>query len=132
MRRVLEYVDLILFDIKHMNSGSCREKCGVSNELILENLEKTAKMCTVWLRVPLIPNYNDSETNLRLIAELASRTAVDRVSLLPYHEYGKQKYVRLGREYSFNEAAILKPDDETVTKSKGLLESYGLEVSVGS
>jgi len=132
MRRVLEYVDLILFDIKHMDSERCREKCGVSNELILENLEKAAKMCTVWLRVPLIPSYNDSETNLRLIAELASRAVVDRVSLLPYHEYGKQKYMRLGREYSFNEAAILKPDDETVTKSKALLESYALEVSVGS
>jgi len=132
MRRVLEYVDLILFDIKHMDSERFKVKCGVSNELILENLEKAAGMCTVWLRIPLIPNYNDSETNLRLVAELASRTKVDRVSLLPYHEYGKQKYVRLGREYSFSEAAILKPDDETVTKSKALLKSYGLEVSVGS
>ena len=132
MRRVLEYVDLILFDVKHMDSARCKEKCGVGNALILENLEKAAKMCTIWLRIPLIPNYNDSETNMRLIAELASRTMVDKVSLLPYHEYGKQKYSSLGREYCFNGMAILNPDDQTVTRSKGLLESYGLEVSVGS
>jgi len=132
MRRVLEYVDLILFDVKHMDSARCKEKCGVGNALILENLEKAAKMCTIWLRIPLIPNYNDSETNMRLIAELASRTMVDKVSLLPYHEYGKQKYSSLGRAYCFNGMAILNPDDQTVTRSKGLLESYGLEVSVGS
>jgi pyruvate formate lyase activating enzyme len=132
MRRVLKYVDLILFDIKHMDSERCKETCGVSNELILENLVKAARICTIWLRVPLIPSYNDSETNLRMIAEIASKVVVDKVSLLPYHEYGKQKYKCLGREYCFNQAAILKPDDETVIRSKALLESYGLEVTVGA
>jgi len=131
MRSVLEYVDLILFDVKHMDSERCREICGVGNELILQNLERAAKMRTVWLRIPLIPNFNDSQTNLRLIARLASKTTASRVSLLPYHEYGKEKYHRLGRVYGFDGAGILKPSDQIVTRSKELFESYGLQVRVG-
>jgi pyruvate formate lyase activating enzyme len=131
MEEVLEHVDLVLFDVKHMDPESCREKCGVTNELILENLGKAAKKAKVWLRIPLIPDYSDSETNIRLIAELACRTRADKVSLLPYHEYGKHKYARLGREYNFNEVDILKPDDAIVIRNKELLESYGLTVSIG-
>lgn len=131
MRRVLEYVDLILFDVKHMDSERYREKCGVNNELILENLEKAAKLCVVWLRIPLIPSYNDCDANLRLVGELASRTMADKVSILLYHEYGKHKYHRLGRTYNFNEASILKPEDEIVVRSKELIQSYGVKVSVG-
>ncbi len=43
MRKVLEYVDLILFDVKHMDSEDVKETCGVNNQLILENLEKASK-----------------------------------------------------------------------------------------
>ena len=132
MERVLEYVDLVLFDVKHMDSEMCRGKCGVGNELILENLKKAAKMVKVWLRMPLVLNYNDSETNLQLIAGIASETKADRVSLLPYHEYGRHKYARLGKAYCFDEMDILKPDDVIVTRSKELLQSYGLRVSIGS
>jgi len=99
--------------------------------LILENLEKAARKTKIWLRIPLIPGFNDSEENLRQVAELASRIKAEKVSLLPYHEYGKQKYSRLGGEYCFAGADILESDSEIVTRSKGLIESYGLEVAVG-
>ena len=91
----------------------------------------SAKKTKVWLRIPLIPGYNDSEENLRQVAELASRIRAEKVSILPYHEYGKQKYPRLGGEYGFSGADILEPDSEAVTQSKELIESYGLEVAVG-
>jgi pyruvate formate lyase activating enzyme len=131
LEKVLEYVDLILFDIKHMDPEKHKEKTGITNELILENLEKAAKKTKVWLRIPLIPGYNDSEENLRQVAELASRIRAEKVSILPYHEYGKQKYPRLGGEYCFSGADILEPDSEAVTQSKELIESYGLDVAVG-
>lgn len=131
LEQVLEYVDLILFDIKHMDPEKHRGTTGITNELILENLEKAAKKTKIWLRIPLIPGFNDSEENLRQVAELASRIKAEKVSLLPYHEYGKQKYSRLGGEYCFAGADILESDGEIVTRSKGLIESYGLEVAVG-
>ncbi len=131
LERVLEYVDLVLFDVKHMDPERFREKCGVGNELILNNLEKAARRASIWLRIPLVPDYNDSESNLRQTAELASRIEADKISLLPYHEYGKHKYERLGREYDFDDANILSQDDEIVTRSQAIFKSYGLETTIG-
>jgi len=132
MRKVLEYVDLILFDVKHTDSESLKETCGVSNQLILDNLEKATRMSKIWLRIPLIPDFNDSESNIRAVAELAIGTKTEKVSLLPYHQYGKHKYQRLGKKYRFNGTNILKPDHQIVVTSQQILESYGLEVSIGS
>ena len=131
LEKVLEYVDLILFDIKHMDPEKHKEKTGISNELILENLENAAKKSKIWLRIPLVPGYNDSEENLKQVAELASRIKAAKVSILPYHEYGKEKYSRLGREYTCDEAAILDEEHVIVQRSKALLKSYGLDVAVG-
>jgi len=130
MEKVLEYTDLILFDLKNMDSKKHKEKCGVDNQLILENLEKASKKTKIWLRLPLIPGYNDSEEDMRRVAELAKRINAEKVSLLPYHEYGRQKYPRVGKEYSFCEADILSPEDEIVTRSKKILETFGLNVGI--
>jgi len=132
MQKVLEYVDLILFDVKHMDSKSLKETCGVSSKLILSNLKKASRVSKIWLRVPLIPSFNDSESNIRAVAELAIGIKAEKVSLLPYHEYGKHKYQRLGKRYRFNGTGMLKPDHRIVVKSQQILESYGLEVSIGS
>ncbi len=130
MEKVLEYTDLILFDIKNMDPEKHKEKCGVDNKLILENLKKAVKKTKIWLRIPLIPGYNDSEESMRLIADLAVKTNAEKLSLLPYHEYGKQKYPRVGKEYLFGEANILPPEDEIVIRSKEFLESYDLTVGI--
>jgi len=130
MEKVLEYTDLILFDVKNMDPKKHKEKCGVDNQLILENLEKASKKTKIWLRLPLIPGYNDSEEDMRRVAELAKRINAEKISLLPYHEYGRQKYPRVGKEYSFCEADILSPEDEIVTRSKKILESFDLNVGI--
>jgi pyruvate formate lyase activating enzyme len=132
MQKVLKYVDLILFDVKHADSDSLKETCGVSSKLILSNLKKASRLSKIWLRIPLIPNFNDSESNIRAVAELAIDINAEKVSLLPYHEYGKHKYQRLGKKYRFNGTGILKPDHQIVVTSQQILESYGLEVSIGS
>jgi pyruvate formate lyase activating enzyme len=131
MARVLEHVDLVLFDVKHVDTGRLRGECGVGSELILANLKRVATSTRVWLRMPLIPGFNDSEMNLREVAQLAAAVRADKVSLLPYHEYGKHKYGRLGRAYPFDRADVVRPDDEIVERSAKLLESYGLAVGVG-
>jgi len=134
MEQVLKYTDLILFDIKHMDPQKHEEKTGVSNELILENLDKASNATTtkIWLRIPLIPGFNDSESNMQKTAELASRTRAEKISLLPYHDWGKGKYSSLGRQYAHNGAdGMLEPDGDVVKKCKMVLESHGLEVTVG-
>ena len=60
MESVLPFVDLILYDIKHLDSDIHRKATGVRNDVILENLKKAAKIKEVWLRIPLIRGFNDS------------------------------------------------------------------------
>ena len=129
---VLRYTDLILFDVKHMDPVKHEEKTGVSNELILENLDKASNTTKIWLRIPLIPGYNDSESNMQKTAELASKIKAEKISILPYHEWGKDKYSGLGKQYDYDGAdGILEPDSEVVKKCRVILESHGVEVKVG-
>jgi len=134
LEQVLRYTDLILFDIKHADPEKHKEKTGVSNELILENLDKASEATTVsiWLRIPLVPGFNDTESNMQATAELARGIRLEKVSLLPYHEWGKDKYPGLGKRYSYNGAdSALEPDSDLVNKCRAILESNGLEVTVG-
>ena len=134
MEQVLKYTDLILFDIKHMDPAKHEEETGVSNELTLENLRKASNLTAtrIWLRIPLVPGFNDSESNMQETAELACRTGAGKVSLLPYHGWGKGKYSGLGKQYRYNGAdGALEPDSDLVNKCRSILESHGLEVTVG-
>jgi pyruvate formate lyase activating enzyme len=129
MEEVLEYVDLVLYDCKHMDALEHKEGTGVENGLILENAERVASSVRTWLRLPLIPDYNDSKSNIRKFAEFASRINVEKVSVLPYHGLGGSKYPKLGRVYLMEEKA--PPDEEGLKKVKETIESFGLEVHVG-
>lgn len=131
LEQVLKHTDLVLFDIKHTDPIKHEEKTGVTNELILENLNKASTFAKIWLRIPLIPGFNDSEANMQQTAEFASRIKAEKISLLPYHEWGKDKYSNMGKKYTHNrESSLLEADSEIVQKCKELLESHGLEVSI--
>jgi len=123
MEEVLGFTDLILFDVKNMDSEKHRETCGVTNELILTNLEKAAKSTEIWMRIPLIPHFNDSEENVRSLADLARKIQAAKVSLLHFHAWGKQKYPRLGKTYSFHESVPMDPESEVARRRREILES---------
>lgn len=129
MASVLEFVDLVLFDIKHMDTSEHIIGTGQNNALILDNARKTAAMVRTWLRVPLIPGFNDSEDNIRRVAEFGNEIGVEQVSLLPYHEWGTPSYERLGREYPLWHLKSL--DDAQVENAMGICEAAGLKVAVG-
>jgi pyruvate formate lyase activating enzyme len=101
IREVLKYVDLVLYDLKHTDNDLHLKGTGVSNNLISENLKKTASTVRTWLRFPVLPGYNDSIKNAEKVACLASKLGIEKVSLLVYHEWGKPKYEKLGRVYPF-------------------------------
>ena len=130
MEKVLNFVDLVLFDIKHLDPREHKRTTGLGNELILENLEKTSGLKSVWLRMPLIKGFNDSETYIRDIALLGKRIGAEKISLLPYHEGGKSKCAQLGRSYPFTGATA--PDDERIDCLKQIVETLGIKTSIGS
>jgi len=133
MREALKYIDLVLYDIKHLDSLMHKKETGSTNKLILDNLRKTVTRATTWLRIPLIPGFNDSESYIRELANFIAglpNGKIQKVSLLPYHSWGEQKYQRLGKKYSLEET--VPPKDDHVQRLGEILKSSGLNISIGS
>jgi glycyl-radical enzyme activating protein len=96
--QVLPFVDLFLFDYKATDPEIHRKLTGVSNELILSNLDFLVRQGScVRLRCPLVPGINDSLDHLKGIAALHHRyPALDGIDLMAYHNIGNAKYERFG------------------------------------
>jgi len=100
IENIMGFTDLVLYDIKHMNSTRHKRYTGKSNKQILENLSLISNMGKrIWLRFPVIPGHNDSNANIVGVIELARKIEAENVSLLPYHHYGAIKYKQLGKRY---------------------------------
>ncbi len=130
LEKVLEYVDLVLFDIKHIAPQDHKDGTGVSNSLILNNLRRVVeKKVRVWVRMPLIAGYNDSPDSLRRVVELAAGLGIEKISALPYHELGEGKYEGLGREYRYSGAR--PPTDERLEELHLMAREKGIDFAIG-
>ncbi|MDD1748923.1 MAG: radical SAM protein, partial [Methanothrix sp.] len=90
---LLEYVDLVLFDIKHPNAAKHAEATGRDNRLILENAKRLAKLKPLRVRVPLIPEFNDSvETVGEIVRFAKDELGGPAIDLLPYNRLGEIKF----------------------------------------
>ena len=129
LEKALEYVDLLLYDIKHMDSKIHLQATGTDNALPLANLDKITDHLEVWLRIPLIPGFNDSPENLDQFLFLSRKISPGRISILPYHKYGDGKYQNLGMDIPFQEIKTYKK--ERLEEIKAYLEKSGLPVTIG-
>jgi pyruvate formate lyase activating enzyme len=111
-QRILPVTELFLFDVKHMDSYKHKQKTGVGNEKILDNLSRLSRTDrSVIVRVPVISGFNDSEEELqKIVAFVRSLHAIREIHLLPYHSLGIGKYRKIEREY---ELSALQPPDIT-------------------
>jgi len=124
-----EVVDLFLYDLKHADADKHRELTGVSNQQILDNLERlTATGAEVVVRVPVIPGTNDSDADIRGIAGAARERGVGRITLLPYNPAAGGKYEWLGRPYALDKAA--RQSDDEMRRLEALVRAEGLEIAL--
>ena len=94
---VLKKVDYVMYDIKLLDDTLHQKYTGVSNKLILKNLENLRKSGTSYvLRTPLIPGITDSEENLNAISKIVGS---DKWEKLEYNPLTPVKYEKIGREY---------------------------------
>ncbi|MBO4352736.1 MAG: glycyl-radical enzyme activating protein [Eggerthellaceae bacterium] len=130
LRKVLPHTDLVLFDLKHMDSAKHQEVVGVPNEPIHENLMTIlAEGVPVIIRIPYIPGFNDDDENMAATAAFVKQHTPDsHVDILPYHEYGKNKYGSVGMEYPMPPTD--KPSDEKLAHSKEFFTNLGLDCQV--
>ncbi|MDX9762685.1 MAG: glycyl-radical enzyme activating protein [Desulfomonilia bacterium] len=129
VREIMEYTDLILLDIKHMDPQMHRQGTGVDNVLILKNARIMASMRKMRVSLPLIPDYNDSEENLSATAEFALSLGVDHIDINPLHKLGADKYTCLGLASPYD--AYRPLDKQDVMKARDIIKAHGLKVTVG-
>lgn len=121
---LLPFLDLVLYDVKHTDSFAHKEMVGSDNRIILKNLQFLSGKVAIWLRVPLIPGFNDDLYTLRNMVELARRVRIEKLFFLPYHKWGSGKYIGLGREYGFANAADIS--ENKIEAVKELCASTGI------
>jgi len=95
---ILPYIDLFLFDYKMTGRDEHRLYTGVSNELILSNLNYLyQRQKPIILRCPIIPHINDTQIHFQAIAELgATYPDLAGIEILPFHEMGNHKRASIG------------------------------------
>jgi pyruvate formate lyase activating enzyme len=128
---ILPMVNLFLFDLKLMDDADHRKYTGVSNHLILQNLERLMESgIPVIVRIPLIPGITDTTENLRSIAEFLSQfLIIPVVHLLPYNPMGEEKYKKLNKRLKL--ANLKTQSKDTLTDLQTLFSSQGIRVRIG-
>jgi len=130
--RLLPYLDNILFDVKHIDDHLHQTFTGMSNALILANLQRLAAFnAPVTIRVPLIPGFNAAASSIQVIAEfvLSLNGFVNSIDLLPYHRLGKVKYNALGRDYPWEDYQRLSNTE--VEALADIVKALGLKANIG-
>jgi len=128
--KVRPYLDLVLYDVKHLDPRIHREYTGMDNQIILANAKIVAADVRTWFRIPLIAGLNDSPEDIKAVAEMGRAWGVEKLSLLPYHEGGVSKAGQIGRIYRFDSAK--PPTDEQIERLREIAGQVGLAVTVRS
>ncbi len=137
MDKVLPYTDLIISDIKHMNTVIHKKYTGVGNELILENLRRLSEgTVPVILRIPVIPGINDDMKNMKDSADFIINEMhgnVRTLQLLQFMRLGEEKYISLGRPYEMGYIKMYrKRFARQVEKIRDYFVGRGIHCTVGT
>jgi len=131
LESVAPFVDLFLYDLKLMDDARHREWTGVSNQLVLQNLQRLSRNGKkIVIRLPIIPRVNDDDENIFAVGDfVASLGSILAIHLLPYHQIGVEKYHRLGRQYEMHETK--PPSFERMNYIIDLLRNFLPQVIIG-
>lgn len=128
VKDVLEYTDLVLLDIKHINPDKYKKLTSVDLAPTLRFMDYMAEINKpVWLRYVLVPGYTDDEKDLNEWAKYASQfDIVERVDILPFHQMAIHKWEELNKEYELKD--VPTPTLDEIAKATDIFRSYGLKV----
>lgn len=125
---VLDYVDLVLLDIKSFEPDTYTRVTGVA---IAPTLQFARYLSSIrkptWVRFVLVPGLTDATANVEGLADfVSSLNNIERVEVLPFHKMGEYKWEHLGYEYALKDTPV--PTPETIARVKEIFQSRGLQV----
>ncbi len=128
---ISQYIDLFLFDLKHLDDAIHKKYTGVSNKSILKNLEYLVEnKKEVHIRFPFVPSVNNHPDYLENISGyLRDLKHIKNLYLLPYHKIASGKYEQLNFENKMN--GIQEPDKMEMDNVKSFFEHQGFDVKIG-
>ncbi len=138
MAHVYEYTDLVITDIKHMDTRKHKEYTGVGNERILGNIKRTVEQnMPLVIRIPVVADYNNSEENIRATAEFIKNDLGNNIlqlQLLPYRKMGTEKYASLCKPYPMD--GYTPPErsvwEKNLIELTEILKAYDIPAVAGS
>lgn len=123
--KLLDYTDLVLLDIKHIDDEEHKKLTGHSNKNILEfakYLSENKK--PMWVRHVVVPEITFKQEYLfelgKFLKELKNITALD---VLPYHSMAVSKYKNLGMEYPLENTPQLTKE-QALQARNWIVEGY--------
>ncbi len=121
IKKLLSLTDLVLLDIKHIDSEKCKNLVGFNNEKELAFARYLSdNNIHMWIRQVLVPGYTDDEQDLLKLKDfINSLNTVDKVEILPYHDMGRYKWEKLGLKYELDGVRVANDND--VKRAKNLL-----------
>ena len=120
---VMEYTNLVMLDIKHIDSTLHKELTGSKNENILEFAKYLeGKKIPLWIRHVVIPGLTDNPDHLEKLGEfIGSLSNLKALDVLPYHTFGESKYKELNIKNPLSGVPALSAK-EAVEAKKAILE----------
>jgi pyruvate formate lyase activating enzyme len=124
---LIEDIDHIFIDLKHIHPTQHRRLTGVSNQRILDNIRRMDHHgYSLILRVPLVQGLNDTPDNIAGIIDFCNELQhLNGLELLPYHPLGEQKHLALGHSIP---VALRAPDGKDLKYICRRLSASGLPV----
>ena len=128
---ILPVTDLVMMDIKMMDSSKHRDCTGVPNELILDNAMRLGQCSQpLIVRTPIIPGINDTPEEVAAIAEFVAKLPnLLYYDLLPFHPMAKSKYTSLDMAYRAKE--IKSPSKEHMDALTKVAQGLGIDARHG-
>jgi pyruvate formate lyase activating enzyme len=129
MQETIPFLDLIYYDIKHMDSAVHKMQTGCENDMILANFTRLAKrFSNLQARMPVIPGINDTPGNIRSLAGFLKKNNHDSIHLLGYHNMGEAKLERINTRQKPKNLMSMKADD--LLNVKELFEKEKIHVVI--
>lgn len=130
VKKLLEYTDLVLLDVKHYSSEQHRYITQQGNEKTLELADYLfERNIPVWLRYVLVPNLTDGENAIHQLGKrFSSHKNIQKLEIQPYHKLGVHKYTHLGMEYKLSETPENTPQQLEIARD--ILKQYFKEVLI--
>ena len=120
---LMEYTDLLLVDIKHIDDEQHKILTGHTNENILDMARYLSEIGKpIWIRHVLVPERSDKDEYLKKLYDfIKTLNNVKKVEVLPYHTFGEYKWKELGYEYPL--AGIESPTKERIKNANVILHT---------